>query len=285
MNQEQSIRNSAVADRGQIRVRFDQLKRSRQLSPIGLPELIGLGCAVFLALLTVFLYFYLLVPARSRVRSLELDRDRLQGQLRAAREGLAGNTSAGELVKTITASIDDFESNWLVAPSSGRMSLYADLNDLIRSNGLRNTAGPSYTTLPSIGTKTQQQVLASADKQSTAKWQSVYPGIAVSVTVEGPYQNVRHFVHDIETSRQFLVINAVELETVTETSTTAAPTLEETRPPIRGARPPAGVSPGRSGAVTFPPPAPGTRGALVSLRLEMATYFRRAVSESSTSTP
>ena len=40
MNQEQSIRNNAVAGRGQIRVRFDQLKRSRQLSPIGLPELI-----------------------------------------------------------------------------------------------------------------------------------------------------------------------------------------------------------------------------------------------------
>jgi len=286
MNQEQSIRNSAVTDRGQIRVRFDQLKRSHQLSPIGLPELIGLGCAVFLALLTVFLYFYFLVPARSRVRSLELDRDRLQGQLRAAREGLAGSTSAGELVKTITASIDDFESNWLVAPSSGRMSLYVDLNDLIRSNGLRNTAGPSYTALPSIGTKTPQQVLAAADKQSTAKWQSVYPGIAVSVTVEGPYQNVRHFVHDIETSRQFLVINAVELETVTETSTSAAPaTSEETRPPVRGARPPAGVSPGRSGAVTFPPAAPGTRGALVSLRLEMATYFRRTVSDTSTSAP
>jgi len=92
-------------------------------------------------------------------------------------------------------------------------------------------------------------------------------------------------VQDIEPSRQFLVINAVELEPVTETSTSAAPALEETRPPLRAARPPAGVSPGRSGPVTFPSPAAGTRGALVSLRLEMATYFRRAASEGSTSTP
>src|SRR5437870_11494200 len=285
MNQEQSINNNAVAGRGQIRIRFDQIKRSRQLSIIGAPELIGLGCAIFLALVTVFLYLYLLVPARSRVHSLELDRDRLQGQLRAAETNYTENTTTKETVDRITASLEDFENNWLVGPSSGRMSLYADLNDLIRSNGLRNTAGPSYTTLAPIGMKTPAEVLASADKQSTAKWQSVYPGIAVSVTVEGPYQNVRHFVHDIETSRQFLVINAVELETVTETSTMAAPTLEETRPPVRGARPPAGVSPGRSGAVTSPPPAPGTRGALVSLRLEMATYIRRAVSESSTSAP
>ena len=55
-----------------------------------------------------------------------------------------------------------------------------------------------------------------AEKQSNAKWQSIYPGIAVSVTVEGPYQNVRHFVRDVEISRQFLIINAVELERVTQ---------------------------------------------------------------------
>jgi len=57
MRQEQSIGDSRVADRGKIRVRFDQLKRSRQIAMIGLPELIGLGCAILLALITAFLYF------------------------------------------------------------------------------------------------------------------------------------------------------------------------------------------------------------------------------------
>ena len=271
MNQEQSINNNAVAGRGQIRIRFDQIKRSRQLSIIGAPELIGLGCAIFLALVTVFLYLYLLVPARSRVHSLELDRDRLQGQLRAAETNYTENTTTKETVDKITASLEDFENNWLVGPSSGRMSLYADLNDLIRSNGLRNTAGPSYTTLAPIGMKTPAEVLASADKQSTAKWQSVYPGIAVSVTVEGPYQNVLHFVRDIETSRQFLIINAVELETVTQSSVAAVSSLEETRPPARTSRTPAAEAPGRGAVAGIAPPIPGTRGTLVSLRVDMST--------------
>jgi len=274
MNQEQSISNNPVAGRGQIRIRFDQIKRSRQLSVIGAAELIGLGCAIFLALVTVFLYLYLLVPARSRVHSLELDRDRLQGQLRAAEVNLTENSTTKETVDKITASLEDFENNWLVGPSSGRMSLYADLNDLIRSNGLRNTAGPSYTTLAPIGTRTPEQVLASADKQSTAKWQSVYPGIAVSVTVEGPYQNVRHFVRDIETNRQFLIINAVELETVTQSSLAAVSSPDETRPPATS-RTPRGATSGRSAAAAIAPAAPGTRGTLVSLRVDMATYFRR----------
>src|SRR5207237_3646324 len=92
-----------------------------------------------------------------------------------------------------------------------------------KSNGLRNTAGPSYSQLDIVGTKAQVQPGATAEKQSNAKWQSIYPGIAVSVTVEGPYQNIRHFVRDIETSRQFLIINAVELEGVRQSGAAEQP--------------------------------------------------------------
>src|SRR5205085_8978831 len=117
-------------------------------------------------------------------------------------------------VNQIKASLEDFEGNWLPSQSSGRMSLYTVLNGLIKSNGLRNTAGPSYSPLEVLGTKTQAQPGITAEKQSVAKWQSIYPGIAVSVTVEGWYPNIRHFIRDIETSRQFLIINAIELEGV-----------------------------------------------------------------------
>jgi hypothetical protein len=153
--------------------------------------------------------------------------------------------------------MQDFESNWLPAASSGRLSLYNTLNNLIKSNGLRNTAGPTYTPLDPVGAKTQIRPTASAEKQSNAKWQTIYPGIAVSVTVEGPYQRVRHFIRDIETSRQFLIINAVELESVTQSGVAAEVPVT---PPARG---------------VAPSPVVGGRTTLVSLRLEMATYFQR----------
>jgi hypothetical protein len=267
MNQEQSINERVLPARQQIRVRFDQLKRSRQLSMIGGAELIGLTIAVLLALLTIFLYFYLFLPARSRLNSAQLERDRLQGQWRASEDSFKEVSTAKETVDRINASLNDFESNWLIAPTGGRMSLYTELNDLIRSNGLRNTSGPTYSALEPLGTRPQIQATAGA--QSNAKWQSVYPGIAVTVTVEGPYQNVRHFVRNLETSRQFLVINAVELEGVTQNTGQMAVGADIRMPPLRTGRAPV-VAPG------IATPAAGQRGAMVSLRLDMSTYFQRS---------
>jgi Tfp pilus assembly protein PilO len=255
MSQEHPMQSPALAPRGQSPVRLAQLRRSPVFSLIGVPELIGLAAAVVLALITVFAYFYFYLPADSRLRSMQLERDRLQGTLRASQTNLQQNTTVREDVDRINSSMQEFENSWLPVAASGRMSLYSTLNNLIKSNGLRNTAGPSYTPLEPLGSKTQVQPTASAEKQSIAKWQTIYPGIAVSVTVEGPYQRVRHFVRDIETSRQFLIINAVELESVTQSG--VAP---EAMP----------AGPGQPRATS------GGRATLVSLRLELATYFRRA---------
>jgi hypothetical protein len=123
------------------------------------------------------------------------------------------------------------------------MGLYDSLNQLIRKNAVRNTSGPTYVPLEPTGSKS-----AGGSKSVNTKWQSIYPGIAISVTVEGQYQNLRRFIRDIETSKQFLIINSVELERATETDN-SAPTAGD--------------------------PNAAARGSLVSLRLEMATYFKR----------
>ena len=276
MSQERPMQGPAVATQRKIPIRFDQLRRAPGLKVIGLPELIGLAGAALIALITIFAYFYFYVPSHSRLRLAQLERDRLQAQLRASEVNLKQTTTTREAVDKIDASLRDFEGNWLAVSGQGRLRLYTELNNLIRSNGLRNTSGPTYTGLEPFGSKAQVQATVSADKQSNAKWQSIYPGIAVSVTVEGPYQNVRHFVRDIESSRQFLIINAVELESLTNASSSA---LEES-PPARTALPPS-----RTGrplpTITTPAVAP-SKGTQVSLRLDMATYFQRSASDSET---
>ena len=260
MSQEQPIQAPAIAPGRPNQIRLGQLRRGPVLSLIGLPELIGLAGAALLAVITVVAYLYFYLPAQSRLASAQAERERLQSLLRSSQASLQQNTTVREEVDKITGSMQDFESNFLSPPASGRLLLYTTLNNLIKSNGLRNTAGPGYTALEPIGSKAQVQASISAEKQSNAKWQSIYPGIAVSVTVEGPYQRVRHFVRDIETSRQFLIINAVELESVTQTGTV----------PVEVAP----VVPSRGGAAPATP-APGGRGTLVSLRLDLATYFQR----------
>jgi len=271
MSQDRPMPQNALAPRRQISVRFDQLRQAPALKIIGLPELIGLCGAALLALLVVFAYFYFYLPAQSRLASTQSQRALLEAQRRSFGTQVQTTEEVKVSVDRINSSLTEFESRWLPVQDSGRMSLYAVINELIKSNGLRNTAGPAYSSLVPIGTKSQTQPTLIAEKQSTAKWQTIYPGIAVSVTVEGPYQNVRHFVHDIETSRQFLIINAVELERVTLSGSSAdQPMSDMPAQPIPGQRLPA-------------QPVAGTRGTLVSLRLDLATYFQRP--EVNTSTP
>jgi Tfp pilus assembly protein PilO len=227
-----------------MRARLDRVIVSRQPGIVGPAELIGLlGSAVILVLVIVS-YLYFLLPARSRLETLQLERSRIQGQLRRSQEVVRQGQTTDATVQNITQSLDSFETDRLNSAKIGRMGLYDSLNQMIQKNSLRNTSGPTYTPLDPAGSKNA----TTGSKSVNTKWQSIYPGIAISLTVEGQYQNLRRFVSDIEASRQFLIINSVELERSTETD---------------GGAPATGDTPG------------GTRGSLVSLRLEMATYFQR----------
>jgi len=273
MSQEQPTAGNQAAPRQTTSSSFAQISRSRAVQSIGVPELIGLIGAAFLAVIVVFAYLYFYLPANSRRVSLELERTRLQGLVQSERTKVQEDDTTSQSVAQINASLGDFESNWLAVPSSGRMSLYTVLNDLIKSNGLRNTAGPSYSPLEVLGTKTQAQPGITAEKQSVAKWQSIYPGIAVSVTVEGWYPNIRHFIRDIETSRQFLIINAIELEGVKLSGVTQDQPLAATQ-----SLQPKTAKNSKATTTNVTPAAPeisGGRGGLVSLRLDLATYFQR----------
>ena len=267
------MQGPALAERRQISIRIDQLKRTPALSVFGLPELIGLAGAALLALLTVFAYFYFYLPADSRLKSLQRERDQLQTQRRTT-EKLYGDTAVtSKSVDERLASVKEFEDRWLAVSGSGRLALYTEINDIIRNNALRNTAGPSYVPLEPVTTKPEGQVTDNAEKQGIAKWQSIYPGILVSVTVEGPYQRVRHFVHDIEASHHFLIINSVELEGVKDSG--AALDLPTPAPRTFGGPPRTGATrPGVAMSPDVTAPA-GSRGSLVSLRLDLSTYFQR----------
>lgn len=230
---------------GQIRTQLHRLNLSRQRQVLGPAELIGLSGSLLILVLVIVAYLYFLVPARSRLEALRVERSLLQSQLRNSQELVRQGQSTEATVQSITQSLEAFEGKQLVGADQGRMGLYDSLNQLMRRNGLRNTSGPTYMPLEATGSK----VGTSGSRSGTTKWQSIYPGIAISLTVEGQYQNLRRFIRDLETNKQFVIINSVELERATETSSTPSPE---------------GTSTG------------GGRGALVSLRLEMATYFQRS---------
>ena len=210
----------------------------------GPAELIGLAGSVLILLLVVVGYLYFLVPTNSQLVALQTQRSLLLTELRDLQNVVQRGESTEASVLKITQSLEVFETEHLLGADRGRMSLYDSLNVLIRKNTLRNTSGPTYTTLESSTSKTS----SSGSRSANTKWQSVYPGIAISVTVEGQYQNLRRFISDLEANAQFIIINSVELERSTETNNSL---------PAEGDS------------------ATGARVSPVSLRLEMTTYFQR----------
>ena len=230
-------------------VRFSEFLVSRRGKMIGVVEVVALAGSCFVLALVLLSYLYFLVPARSRVATANADLKQLQANLQTLDGVVHKETDTKQTVDRIAASLNKFETEYLLRQEQGRMDLYEELNQLIVKNGLKNTSGPTYTTLDPSGTK------ATAGKNVVTKWQSFYPGIAVMVTVEGSYQDLRRFIRDVERSKQFVVINEVELQRATQNNA------------------PASIDEGGSGAA--PGSGSGTRGSLVSLQLNMATYFQR----------
>jgi len=218
---------------------------SRRGKMFGIAEIIALALSCFVLFLVLLSYLYFLVPARGRRSAVEADQIRLQQNLVKLRSIVDVAQNTQQRADAISTSLDRFETVSLVRPDEGRMALYGELNQLITKNGLRNTSGPSYTALDPIGTK------VTAGTSANTKWQSVYPGVGVSVTVEGSYQNVRRFIQDLERTKQFVIINEVELQRAENSGQIASATDTES----------------------------GTRQSLVSLQLNMTMYFQRNETE------
>jgi hypothetical protein len=195
---------------------------------------------------------------------LDAERQRLERMLQSQQANLGESKDTQQRVSEILTSLDRFEIDHLGLASSGSRTVYEEINRLIGKNGLRISGGIQFTQLqeaaPGAEGSPRARRAQSGEESGQRVVQSIFPGIGVTLTVEGTYPNLRRFIRDIEGDRrQFVVINTVELEGVTDVNA-----AEQLAPPAAN-----GETPGAQ-------PRTPTRGALVSLRLDMATYFRRA---------
>ena len=132
MTTEQTEQSTQVKKVRRVATKLHRLSSSHGGGMFGTAEVIALAGSVVILLAVIFSYLYFLVPARSRVQSLQLERTRLQSQVRNSRDVAQLGLDTKSTVDKITDSLDDFESNRLVSVNQGRMGLYGELNQLIR---------------------------------------------------------------------------------------------------------------------------------------------------------
>ena len=264
----------------------------------GQTEIATVGVGMLAILTVILLFIFLVMPAKKELEAKRAERDRLERELTTARDRYGNITSTEERVARLVGSANDFEARFLPIASNGRTALYQRINGLISAYGLVNASGPDYAPLEITDSGNQP----SGEESGRAKFQSIFPGVYVTMTVEGSYQNLRRFIREIETSEQFVVISAVELEPSdnnekeNQTNGTQASVNNVQVAPVIQNNPnfqaPQAVrnNPLGRAPITAPNPTPNpaqpaqarpkqdrgkTHGEVVSLRLEMAAYFRR----------
>lgn len=253
-----------------LRARLGALNVTRRRGALGVPEVAALGVAALLLMTAVLSYLFLLAPQRSRKNALEAERGDLQRKLQDQQSVLGHTQDTQQRVGEILTSLTDFETGNLGQASSGSKTVIEEMNRLIVKNKLRISGGVSFTQLQETVPGSEQNQSQRREDRAQRIVQSVFPGIGVTLTVEGTYANLRHFIRDIEADRQFVVIDAVELEGVTDTNSSAPPTAAVVAPQGQLS------AEGQPVAPQAAAPSTPSRGALVSLRLDMAAYFRRA---------
>lgn len=244
---------------------------------------VGLGMLAILAM--IILVVLVVLPARKELEANKKQRNELEAELIQARSKYGSITTTEARVAELVTSVTDFETRFLRNPLLDKTSLYQRINGLIGAYGLTNTSGPDYAPLEiSDGIRGNQE---SEGERGRAKFQSLFPGVYVTTTVEGSYQNLRRFIREIETSQQFVVISAIELEPAENEEEKPDPT-RPTQASINQVQIGPNVQDGFSQNPTLnqnftqnvpqsqqPKLRGKTRGETVSLRLEMAAYFRR----------
>ena len=254
------------------------------------PIEIGAVSAGALAIVVALMvYFFFVVPSNRELAHNRAEADRLEAEVMSAKTKYGEITDTQSQVTKIVSSIDDFEMRFLPVVSTGQSALYQRINGLIGAYGLVNTTGPDYAPLEAVDQNAGQQT---DEEKGRSKFRSIYPGVYVSTTVEGSYQNVRRFIREIETGRDFIIVSAVEIAPSDSEKQKADGGQVAAVPnqafPAKPSMPmPAGknMPPGLNGPYTQQNPTQfqsqvrrpqgKTHGDTVSLHIEMAAYFRR----------
>ena len=247
-------------------------------------EIGAFTAGVLAVIMGLVLYFFWVVPSNRELARNRSEADRLEAELASARSKYGDIQDTQTQVDKLITSVDDFETRFLPMPTNGQAALYQRLNGLIKACGLENTTGPDYAPLDSANFDPTKQT---EEEKGRAKFRSLYPGVYVTTTVEGSYQNLRRFIREVETGREFVIISAVELapsdaqkkdsERANAQPNQAA--LNQPNAPMSGkgigqpaVNPNLGVSqPQQQGSAS----KGKTHGETVALHIEMAAYFRR----------
>jgi len=193
------------------RTRFDLRSLSGPSLPFTLrpAEMIAAGLALGLVVLVILYYFFYLAPVKDRLSEVEKENAVQLNALKPNALGPKSGPSRKEQIQQAKDSLTSFESDDLRSMAQGRIDLINEINQLAKADNVRLGSGiEMHVVYGGIAANSESQ---GSKKQKDSNVLDVFPRVQFQFAVKGEYKNLRKFLRDLEGSRQYVVIDSLNL--------------------------------------------------------------------------
>jgi hypothetical protein len=196
--------------------RVDDMRSPRvRTLPLGLSwvEILALTFALIVVAVAVTRYWTALRPEQARLRQLEQQLADQQRDLVLSTPGVPSTTSPSDIAQQALDSLEQFKTNHLKRLQSGEIELLNEVNALAKKSSVQLMSG--IDTTRRIPGPVEEEAAAGQKKASKQRKPEeilgVFPALAARFSVSGEYTNLRSFISALESSKQFLLVNTVNI--------------------------------------------------------------------------
>jgi len=174
-------------------------------------EMIAAGIALGLVVLVIMYYFLSLSPVEERLKSVQKDvAEQINIMKPPAPNGTKTGPSQKEQIQEAKNSLSEFEGSYLRPMAQGRIDLINEINQLAKADRLRLGSGIEMHATYRVAGLSDSEPQGSKKKKDSDSL-DIFPRVQFHFVVRGEYADLRKFLRDLEISKQYVVVDSVNL--------------------------------------------------------------------------
>lgn len=198
--------------RERLRLDLKSFKAPSVVHTLRATEVVAAGLTLGFVILVVLYYFLALAPVLDRLATVQKEAaDQLK--LIAAQPPTAhGAPSQKQQIQAAKDSLATFEADHLKPMAQGRIDMINEINQVARTDNLHLGSGiemrVTYRAASSVDSESQ-----GSKKKKEIESLDVFPRVQFHFVVRGEYKDLRKFIRDLEASKQYIIVDSVNLST------------------------------------------------------------------------
>jgi cell division protein FtsB len=173
-------------------------------------EIVFLSAAILFVGIVAFFYLTKVQPLNSRIAAQDQQIQNLRAEIQKLNTDEKKRVDQSNNAGKILDSLKQFES-YLKPDERGMTQIINEIDDLGRTHKIV-VGDASYRVEEADESQLDENGNPRPQAANKDKKPKIYPNLGIDTTVIGDYANLRHFLSDLERSKQFLIVNALAFQ-------------------------------------------------------------------------